>query len=128
MSLGIYQPVNDMHFPMSYAMVGSVIPGVRRIYSIRTVNNFDLTSIVVHQKQTIDPVLRHADKKFPSMNDTNSKGHPMLEKLKQLLASRDKPTMRTGFERIRENLAWRGQTQIIDPAAKKRRSITNVEI
>ena len=117
-----------MHFPMSYAMVGSVIPGVKRIYSVRTVNNFDLSSIVVHQKQAIDPVLRHADKKFPTMNDTNSKGHPMLEKLKQLLAYRDKPKMRLGFERIRENLDWRGQTQIIDPAAKKRRSITNVEI
>jgi len=117
-----------MHFPMSFAMVGSVIPGVRRIYSIRTVNNFDLTSVVVQQKQTIDPVLRHADKKFPTMNDINSKGHPMLEKLKQLLAARDKPLMRKDFERIRENLAWRGQTQIIDPAAKKRDSITNVAL
>ena len=128
MSLGVNQPVNDMHFPMSYAMVGSVIPGVRRMYSVKTVNNFDLTSEVVHRKLTADPVLRHAEKKFPTMYDKNSKGHPMLEKLKQLLATRDKPLMRKGFERIRENLAWRGQTQIIDPAAKTRDSITNVAV
>ena len=123
-----YQPVNDMHFPMSYAVVGSVIPGVLRRYSVKTVNNFDLTSEVVHRKLTTDPVMRYPDKKFPSMHDKNSKGHPVLEKLKQLLGSKSNAQMKPGFERIRENLAWRGQTQIIDPAAKKRDSITNVAI
>ena len=115
-----YQPVNDMPFPMSYAMVGSVIPGIRRIYPVRTVNNFDLTSVVVHRKETIDPVLRHAEETFPSMNDKNSKGHPMLEKLKHLLSSKGSAQMRPGYERIKENLAWRGQTQTQAAAAPAR--------
>ena len=123
-----YQPSNDFNFPMSFAMVGSVIPGTRRVYSVRTVNHSDLTSKIIHRKLTADPVLKHAEKSYPSMHDKNTKGHPTLEKLKQLLGAGDRPKMRPGFERIKENLAWRGQTQIIDPAAKTRDMIKNVEI
>ena len=99
----IVQPLGGAHFPMSYAMVGSVIPGELRRYPVKIVNYHDLTSAIRHRIKPVDPV-----KQFPSMGDDNSKGHPLMEKLKQMLMKSGQPQMQPGFERVREDLSWRG--------------------
>ena len=99
------QPIAEYHFPISFAMVGSTIPGVLRKYPVRIVNYADLSSVVIHRKAVSDPVIR-----YPSMGDKNSKGHPMMERLKQMLANHGQPQMREGYSRIKEDLSWRGQS------------------
>ncbi len=99
------QPIGGVHFPMSFAMVGSVIPGELRRYPVRIVNYNDLTSAIAHRVKPFDPV-----KQFPKMHEENARGHPLMEKLKQMLQSQGKPLMQEGYERLKEDLSWRGQS------------------
>ena len=99
----IVQPVTGAQFPMSYAMVGSVIPGEQRRYPVRIVNFDDLSSAVRHRPKPVDPVKKHM-----SMHDEQTKGHPLMDKLKQMLQQKGKPQMQEGYERMKEDLAWKG--------------------
>ena len=90
---------------MSHAIVGSVIPGELRRYPVKIVNYHNLTSAVRHRKQPVDPV-----RQFPHMGDEHSKGNSMMDKLKQMLQSRGQPKMQEGYERMKEDLSWRGTT------------------
>ena len=97
------QPVGSPYnFPFSWAIVGSVVPGLAKRYAVKTVNHPDGTSTVRHVK-AVDPV-----KRFPQMEDQHSKGNPMMEKLKQMLQSQGKAQMMPGYERVKEDLSWRG--------------------
>ena len=99
----IVQPVGSPYnFPMSWAVVGSVIPGLARRYAVKIVNHPDGTQSVRHVKP-VDPV-----KRFPQMEDPHAKGHPMMEKLKQMLQSSGQAQMMPGYERVKEDLSWRG--------------------
>ena len=100
------QPLGGAQFPMSYAMVGSVIPGVMRSYAVKTVNYQDLTSVIAHRKPAADPVKVYPHK----MEDENTQGHPLMEKFKRMLSARGQPRMQPGFERIKEDLSWRGRS------------------
>ena len=101
----IVQPLGGAHFPMSHAIVGSVIPGELRRYPVKIVNYHNLPSAVRHRKQPVDPV-----RQFPHMGDEHSKGNSMMDKLKQMLQSRGQPKMQEGYERMKEDLSWRGTT------------------
>ena len=101
----VVQPVGSpFNFPFSWPLVGGVVPGLARRYNVKTVNFPDGTQAVRHTKP-VDPV-----KKFPQMEDEHSKGHPMIESLRKMLQSQGKPVMMPGYERVREDLSWRGQT------------------
>ena len=98
------QPISTYNFPMSYPMVGSVIPGPLLKYPIsKIVSNIDFSSAVLHRFKPIEVV-----KKFPTMNQPQGKGHPMIEKLRELLQKSGEAQMREGYTRVRENLSWRG--------------------
>ena len=99
------QPIGGVHFPMSYAMVGSIIPGEARRYPVRVVNYDDRTSAVSHRVKPVDPV-----KQFPRMGQENVQGHPIMDKLKHMLQSKGQPLMQEGYERLQEDLSWRGQS------------------
>ena len=102
----ISQPIaSEFSFPMSFAIVGSVIPGLIRRYSVRTVNYPDLSSAVLHRVKAIDPV-----KKFPEMQGTHEKGNPLMDKLKQMLQSSGQAQMQPGYARLKEDLSWRGRS------------------
>jgi hypothetical protein len=111
----------------SEPMIGHVIPGVKIAYPVITRNYDDLGEQVRH-KQAINPVV-----KFPGMHDEHSAGHPMIQKLKQLLTSGKKgqlrkgyedmfrmfkktgpkePQLKEGYERMSEDLSWRSQSQL----------------
>ena len=99
----IVQPLGGATFPMSYAVVGSVIPGAMRKFPVIIVNYPDHTSVVSHkQEQIVDPVKQH-----PTMGDEHTKGHPLMEKLKQMLHRSGQPQMKEGYERLKEDLSWR---------------------
>ena len=68
-----------MSFPMSFAVIGSVIPGEQIRYPVRIANYPDGSHAVSHRIKPIDPV-----KQFPQMESENTKGHPLMEKLKQI--------------------------------------------
>ena len=106
----LVQPIGGANFPMSYAVVGSVIPGELRRYPVRIVNFPDGAQAVPHRVKPIDPV-----KKFPEMEDQHSKGHPLMDKLKQMLQSRGQPQMAPGYERVKEDLSWRGKSTLQSP-------------
>ena len=105
LSPSTYQPIDEYNFPMSFAMTGSTIPGIKKIYPTRLVSYLDFTSVVDHRKRAVDPV-----HKFPNTQQENARGHPAMEKLKQLLTSSSQPQMRPGFQRIKEDLTWRAMT------------------
>ena len=100
-----------MGFPMSFAVIGSVIPGEQIRYPVRVVNYPDGGQAVSHRIKPIDPV-----KQFPQMESENTKGHPLMEKLKQMLQSRGQPQMQPGYERVKEDLSWRGRSAPQIPA------------
>ena len=101
------QPIESVFFPYSKAVVGHTIPGVLQRYPVITVNYNDLTSIR-RGGQKEDPV-----KKFPGMNEDNAQGHSMMERLKAVLngkqpAAHQFESIKEGYERLREDLGWRG--------------------
>ena len=101
----LVQPIGGAHFPMSYAMIGHIIPGELVRYPVRIVNAPDLSQAVAHRIKPVDPV-----KQFPKMESEHTKGHPLMEKLKQLLQSRGQPQMQEGYERVKEDLSWKKST------------------
>jgi len=109
----LVQPLGGAHFPMSHAIVGSVIPGELRRYPVKIVNYHNLTSAIRHRKKPVDPV-----KQFPHMGDEHSKGNSMMDQLKKMLQSKGGPIhklkteMRKGYERMKEDLSWRGTTNV----------------
>ena len=118
------QPIGTVFYPMSHAMVGSVIPGVLRRYPVRIVNYPNLESAVVTRDKPVDPVKRFPEKP-PDMNMEHGKGHPIMGLLKHLMGSKgkgphplmkkfmgpDQGEMAPGYERIKEDLSWRGRTE-----------------
>ena len=90
---------------MSYAIPGHFIPGLLRTYPVKIVNSPDGHQLIPHRRKVIDPV-----KKFPSMNEPNSAQHPMMQKLQQMLQKSGQPQMQPGYERVKEDLSWRGST------------------
>ena len=106
---GFIKPIDSLYFPYSKAVVGHTIPGVLQRYPVRTVNYADLTSVLHRTRAMEDPV-----KKFPGMNEENATGHSMMERLKAVLngkqpAEHQFESLKEGYERLREDLGWRGQ-------------------
>ena len=95
------KPIDSTFFPYSKAIIGHFIPGELIRYPVRIVNYPDYTSFE-RGAATKNPVT-----KFPSMNEDNAKGHPMMNTLKKLLTDSG-PKLREGFQRMREDLGWRG--------------------
>ena len=115
---GFIKYEDSLYFSYSKAVEGHTIPGILRRYPVRTVNYFDFSSAVKQRKKFEDPV-----KKFPNMNEDHGKGSSIMEKLKAALNLKpgDDPrhtefskkdprfeTFREGYERMREDLGWRG--------------------
>ena len=98
--------MSTAYFPMSYAIPGHFIPGVLSRYPVKIVNSPDGHQLISHRKKVLDPV-----KKFPSMNEPNSAQHPMMQKLQQMLQKSGQAQMQPGYERVKEDLSWRGGTQ-----------------
>ena len=46
------------------------------------------------------------------MNADHGKGNSMIDKLKQLLAGKTGPQFNKGYERMAEDLSWRGQPKV----------------
>ena len=95
------KPVESVFFPISKAVEGHIIPGVLVRYPVRTVNYADYTS-ALRRTITKDPVT-----KFPDMNEDHAKGHPMMQQLRKLLG-KSGPSLQKGYERMTEDLGWRG--------------------
>ena len=104
-------------FATSQLMLGSVIPGFRQqLAPIRLATYMDHSNeaLLMKRRKTVDPLI-----KFPKMNQDHSVGHAFMEKLKQLMAGQQhsgvygphqtppQPEMREGYQRLRENRAWR---------------------
>ena len=107
MAVSMFQPIESVFFPMSQAVVGHTIPGILVRYPVHTVNYFDFSS-AIKGKAIEDPV-----KKFPGMNEDNAQGHSMMERLKAILkgkppAGTQFESLKEGYERLREDLGWRG--------------------
>lgn len=98
----LIQPLGTTFYGFSQPMVGSVIPGVLQRYPVRTVNYPDGTSID-RPKKVVDPVVR-----FHGMHEPHGKGHPVMNQLRKLLGH-DGPQMSEGYERMREDLSWKGR-------------------
>jgi hypothetical protein len=90
-------------------MVGSVLEG--RGIPVRVT-----AKIANFPDGTRDPrikkrVFRDPVTYFPSMNQTHSSGHPILEKLRQIIAGGHRDStgvqLMPGYEPQRENLSWR---------------------
>jgi len=106
---GFIRPIDSLFFPYSKAVVGHTIPGILQRFPVSTVNYPDLTSALHRQRPTEDPV-----KKFPGMNEENATGHSMMDRLKAILngkqpAESQFESIKEGYERLREDLGWRGQ-------------------
>ena len=106
---GFIKQIDSQFFPYSQAVVGHRIPGVLQRYPVRTVNYADLTSALHRQRPAENPV-----KKFPGMNEENASGHSLMERLKAVLngktpADHQFETIKEGYERLREDLGWRGK-------------------
>ena len=105
------------YFPISKPMVGSVIPGIPIRVTTRLVSYPDHSNEkkIGRRRKTVDPV-----QSFPDMNQQHGAGHPILEKLKQLMSAGGpqhphakmgelpgRPQIREGYQAVRENLDWR---------------------
>ena len=104
------------YFPISQPMIGSMIPGpLVRIGQTKLVNypDFSVEKLITRRKEI------EAVTKFPDMNQQHGAGHPILEKLKQMMSGGNQhhpqgsgqmshlPSTREGYQPIRENLDWR---------------------
>ena len=109
---GFIKPIDSLYFPYSKAVEGHTIPGILRRYAVRTVNYSDLTSALKQGKKFVkDPVT-----KFPGMNEDHGKGSSIMDRLKAALGQKQAPgdrfeSFREGYERMREDLGWRGHRQ-----------------
>ena len=107
----------NAYFPISQPMIGSVIPGVLVRVTTRLAN-FPDGSLhpLIKRRHTTQPITS-----FPDMQQEHSKGHPILEKLRQLMSANGPRhphaqsslpphggvrTMK-GYEPQREDLSWR---------------------
>ena len=104
------KPIDSLFFPYSKAVVGHTIPGVLQRYPVTTVNYSDFSSALIRKTPIRDPVT-----KFPGMNQENTKGHPMMNQLRKLLGKKGGPLLQKGYERMSENLGWRGVGRMRDP-------------
>jgi len=106
---GFIKPIDSLYFPYSKAVEGHTIPGILQRYGVRTVNYSDLTSALKQRTQFVkDPVT-----KFPGMNEDHGKGSSIMERLQAALGKKGEPgdrfeSVRKGYERMREDLGWRG--------------------
>ena len=91
-----------VYFAISEPMVGSVIPGKLRPVRVAKIVNYPDHSSALKRRKIVDPVL-----KFPDMNESHSAGHPVLEKLKKLLAGGGGPEMREGYTPFKGTRNWR---------------------
>ena len=99
----IVQPVGSPYnFPFSWAVVGSMIPGLPRRYPVKTVNHPDGHQEFRHVKP-VDPV-----KKFPEMESQHAKNHPITKIISDMMQKRGAAIMIPGYERVKEDLSWRG--------------------
>ena len=88
---------------MSYAMVGSVVPGIRQMITTRLANYPDHTlEKLITRRRVFDPISR-----YPTMNQEHAGKHSMMDKLKHMLSGQQGPQARTGYQPIQENLDWR---------------------
>ena len=136
MSLKVFGTEPYYSFPASRALVGHTQPGELIRYPVQTVNYPDLTMADFIRNLTTqsakDVVTRHADKLGRREKGFASEGgqkHPMMERLRALFGQRDPqraagygkpiaqigqahplPGAPDGFQRIREDLAWRNNT------------------
>ena len=103
-------------FPVNGLMTGSVIPGVRMPLAPSQIRTYeDHTSYVVRGvlpqlDKTIRATRARVDHivRYPSMHGEHTKGHGVLERLKELLGHKDqKPQTAPGFEPVAENRMWR---------------------
>lgn len=88
---------------MSYAMVGSVIPGIGRRVTTRLANYPDHTlEKLITRRKVFDPISQ-----YPSMNQEHTGKHGMMDKLKQMLSGQKGPQAKPGYQPLQENLDWR---------------------
>ena len=90
-----------VYFAISEPMVGSVIPGQLRPTRVVKIVSWPDFSSALKRRQVVDPVL-----KFPDMNEPHSAGHPVLDKLKKMLAGGG-PEMREGYTPFKGTRNWR---------------------
>ena len=102
---------------MSKAIPGSVFPGELVRHSVTTKNFPDLKGDKVKHKK-INPVVR-----FPGVSDPHSEKDPMLQKLKAMLSKKEgklrpgyEMKVDEGYERMKEDLSWRGQGHLANRA------------
>ena len=112
---GFVKYEDSLYYSYSKAVEGHTIPGILQRYPVRTVNYFDFSSAVKQGPKFVDPV-----KKFPNMNEDHGKGSSIMERLKAALNKKGDPdrqfeTFRKGYERMREDLGWRGNTALPVP-------------
>ena len=116
---GVFQ-LGHMEFPMSVPVVGHTIPGVlQNTRIIGIANNLDYTEAVSHAKtQTENPVQGFKDEhkldKLLRLLKGQRPGMSMNDRLTPSHAeppSRPEPQINPNYQRVREDLAWRSQTQ-----------------
>ena len=103
-------------FPMNVPMTGHTVPGQAAKYPSKTVTFHDNTTDPLLVKDlAVNPVKPHMD-----MQGDHTTKHPMLQRMMALLGKTppghplsgpSKPSyMAKGYERIKEDLSWRGKT------------------
>jgi hypothetical protein len=105
----IIHPPDVKYYGFSQPMIGSVIPGIRKDYHVITRNHADVKEGDLRHTKKVNPVVQ-----FPSMHEPHGKGHPMIEKLKQMLSKNSDP--QKGYSRMSEDLSWRGQAHLANRA------------
>lgn len=88
-------------FAISEPMAGSVIPGVLVHTRVVKIANWPDHTSSLKRRAVVDPVI-----KFPDMNEPHSTGHPVIDKLKAMLAGGG-PQMREGYTPFKGTRNWR---------------------
>jgi hypothetical protein len=107
-------------FPISKPMTGHTVPGVGQRYPMTTVTYPDRSSDPALRKRPVEnPV-----KNIMGMHDELSGKHPALQKIMSMLKGKSGgPQLGEGYQRVREDLGWRGVTRKVDkygvPVKKK---------
>ena len=106
-------------FPMNVPMTGHTVPGQPTRYPSKTVTYHDNTIEPALRQETVVNPLR-GPMKYMGMHGQHTSKHPMMQKLLELLGKKapghplagpaQQPHMSEGYQRVREDLSWRGRT------------------
>ena len=100
-------------FPMNVPMTGHTVPGQPTRYPSKTVTYHDNTiEPALRQQTVVNPI--SGPMKFMGMHGQHTSKHPMMQKLLDLLGKKapgSAPTPHmSGYQRVAEDLSWRGRT------------------